>query len=98
MAMSDPINVIIKKEFIPLLLNSNKERTIDEKVNLSLAIFLYTEKSVTLERASELAGKSVKEFVKILIQHSIPWAEYTEEHKRQDDNTIQFILEEEMND
>ncbi|WP_407270389.1 hypothetical protein [Radiobacillus sp. PE A8.2] len=29
-----------------------------------------------------------------LIDHTIHWAEYTEDHKKQDDETIEFILKE----
>ncbi|WP_449598494.1 hypothetical protein [Niallia sp. Marseille-Q9988] len=32
--------------------------------------------------------------MQILINHNIHWAEYTEEHKKQDDETIDFILKE----
>jgi predicted HTH domain antitoxin len=88
-------NINIKPEFIALLTNSKTDKSIDDKVNLSIAIFLFTEKTVSLARAAELAGKSLGDFIDILIKHNIPWAEYTEEHKSQDDATIQYILEEE---
>ena len=87
--------ITIKPEFLPLLAKSKADKTIDDKVNLSIAVFLFTERAVTLARAAELAGKSVGEFINILINHNIPWAEYTEEHKRQDDDAIQYILGEE---
>jgi predicted HTH domain antitoxin len=88
-------NINIKPEFLSLLANSKTDKSIDDKVNLSIAIFLFTEKTLSLARAAELAGKSLGDFIDILIEHNIPWAEYTEEHKIQDDATIQFILEEE---
>lgn len=88
-------NINIKPEFIPLLANSQTDKSITDKVNLSIAIFLFTEKAISLARAAELAGKSLVDFIHILTYHNIPWAEYTEEHKNQDDTTVQFILEEE---
>ncbi len=88
-------NISIKPEFVDLLINSKVDKSIDDKVNLSIAIFLFTEKTVSLARAAELAGKSLGDFIDILIEHNIPWAEYTEEHKSQDDATIKYILEEE---
>ncbi|MGN8844889.1 UPF0175 family protein [Niallia sp. HCP3S3_B10] len=56
-------------------------------------VFVYCEK-ITLARAAELGGKSISDFIQILINHNIHWAEYTEEHKKQDDETIDFILKE----
>jgi predicted HTH domain antitoxin len=88
-------NIAIKPEFLSLLACSKADKSIDDKVNLSIAVFLFTEKALSLARAAELAGKSLGDFVNILIDHNIPWAEYTEEHKSQDDATIQYILEEE---
>jgi predicted HTH domain antitoxin len=49
------------------------------------------QKKVTLARAAELAGKSLSDFVQILIAHNIHWAKYTEEHKNQDDETIELL-------
>lgn len=86
-----PVN--IKSDILSLLSNSKNDKTLDENINLSLAIYLYTAKTITLARAAELSDKSVNEFIAILIDHNIPWAEYTEEHKRQDDETIRYILE-----
>ena len=88
-------NINIKPEFIPLLASSQTDKSIADKVNLSIAIFLFTENAISLARAAELAGKSLGDFINILTSHNIPWAEYTEEHKNQDDATIQYILEEE---
>lgn len=85
----------IKPEFLTLLACSKYDKSIDEKVNLSLAMFLFTERAITLARAAELAGISIGNFVSVLISHNISWAEYTDEHKEQDDATIQYILEEE---
>lgn len=86
-----PVN--IKSDILSLLSNSKNDKTLDENINLSLAIYLYTAKTITLARAAELSDKSVSEFIEILIDHNIPWAEYTEEHKRQEDETIRYILE-----
>jgi predicted HTH domain antitoxin len=49
------INININPGFLSLLANSKTKYSIDEKINLSLAIFLFTERAITLARASELA-------------------------------------------
>ena len=83
----------INPEFLALLKGQN-ESSVNEDVNLSIAMFLFTAKRVTLARAAELAGISLSDFIQVLIDHNIHWAEYTEEHKKQDDETIEFILKE----
>ncbi|SFE58055.1 Predicted antitoxin, contains HTH domain [Alteribacillus iranensis] len=94
MAMEDSkARVGINPEFLPFLKGKNVH-SIDEDVNLSLAIYLFTAKKLTLARAAELCGKSLSDFIQILMDHNIHWAEYTKEHKEQDDETIEWILKE----
>ncbi|TFJ91384.1 hypothetical protein E4U82_17910 [Lentibacillus salicampi] len=94
MAMDDSnAKVLINPEFLPFLKGKNVS-SVDEDVNISLAMYLFTARELTLARAAELCGKSLLDFVDILIDHNIHWAEYTEEHKKQDDETIKFILKE----
>ncbi|MBM4765130.1 hypothetical protein GNT69_23125 [Bacillus sp. B15-48] len=94
MAMEESkAKVGINPEFLPFLKGKNVE-SIDEDVNLSLAMYLFTARKLTLARAAELCGKSLSDFIEILIDHNIHWAEYTDEHKKQDDETIEFILKE----
>lgn len=83
----------INPEFLPFLKGKNVN-SVDEDVNLSLAIYLFTARKLTLARAAELCGKSLSDFIQILMDHNIHWAEYTYEHKDQDDETIEFILKE----
>ena len=91
-------NISIKPEFYPYLVESKVGKTITEKVNLSIAIFLFTDKKITLAKAAELADKSIRELIDILASHDVPWAEYTNEHKVDDDETIKCILGEIKND
>ncbi len=99
MAMEESkAKVGINPEFLPFLKEKNED-LINSDVNLSLAMYLFTAKRITLARAAELAGKSLSDFIQVLIDHNIHWAEYTDDHKKQDDETIQFILkEDEKND
>lgn len=91
------LNVNISTEFLPYLVEHNSENSIDEKVNLSLAIFLFTERAVTLARAAELAGRSPAQFIHILTNHNISWSEFTQENLKQDEASLQFILGVEKN-
>ena len=68
--------------------------SLEEKVNVSLAISLFAGKQVSLARAAELANKSLTSFMDILKRINIPWSEYTEEIKDSDDLAIKLILEE----
>lgn len=65
-----------------------------EVVQLSLAIFLFVEKKVSLERAAELSGLSFLKFLDVLKRNRIPWGEYTEEHFAQDREFINDWFEE----
>ncbi|HEX3048186.1 MAG TPA: UPF0175 family protein [Bacillota bacterium] len=86
------LNININPEFLTLLAKSKINQSIDEKINLSLAIFLFTERAITLARAAELAGLGLGDFVNVLTSHNIYWSEYTNERMEQDEQTIQYIL------
>lgn len=60
-------------------------------------MYLYTAKKLTLARAAELSGKKISDFIQILIDHNIHWAEYTDEHKKEDDETIEYVIREDGN-
>lgn len=83
----------LPQEFIPLLSKMTGD-TIEKKVKISLAINLFVNKTVTLEKASELSGESLIGFIGILNDQEISWLEYTEDHKQQDDKVIRQILNE----
>lgn len=95
---SPKFQVSLPEEFKSLINKWSTGQTLDEKVKLSLAIGLFAGKMVTLARAAELAGKPLIDFIVILKQQGIPWMEYAEEEKRQDDLAIRRILEEKGND
>lgn len=86
-------NVYVPPEIIYILEKSVNGKSLDEKVRLSLAIGLFVEKTVTLEKASELAGESISSFIDLLRAKRIPWIEYTEEHVAEDELAIQKYLD-----
>lgn len=87
-------NVRIPEEFIKILSKTGVGKSIDEKVKLSLAISLFLEKTVTLEKASELSGKPLANFIEILQSKGIPWMDYTEENIEEDDFAIRKYFDE----
>jgi len=69
-------------------------KSLDEKVQLSLAVNLYLNKHVTLEKAAHLSSQSIVDFMDTLKQQKIPWGEYTWDHKEQDDPVITKMQDE----
>ncbi|NPV27781.1 MAG: hypothetical protein HPY81_10175 [Firmicutes bacterium] len=69
-------------------------KTLADKIRISLAIGLFVERSVSLERAAELAGQPLGHFIDILRSKGISWAEYTEEMMGQDEFAVKKFLEE----
>ncbi|WP_246110763.1 UPF0175 family protein [Thermosediminibacter litoriperuensis] len=43
---------------------------------------------MTLEKAAELAGKPLANFIEILKSKGIPWMDYSKEHVNEDDFAI----------
>ena len=80
----EKFQVSIPNEFLPLLKHLSAGKSVDETIRLSLAISLFVERAVTLERAAELSGLSLTEFMSVLQKKGIAWGEYTEEHFLQD--------------
>lgn len=80
-------------EFLPLLDKINGD-SIDQKVRLAFAINLFAKKAVSLEKAAELSGETLVDFMDILKEQGLPWGEYTEEHMGQDDMVIKKMLKE----
>ncbi|MEW9093575.1 MAG: UPF0175 family protein [Clostridiaceae bacterium] len=85
-------NIRIYEDIIPIVNMLNGGKTIDEKVNVSIAIGLFAGKMVTLARAAELSKLSLGEFIDVLKDRGIPWGEYTEENERMDEVAMKNFL------
>ncbi|MFC4766960.1 UPF0175 family protein [Effusibacillus consociatus] len=85
----DKFQVSIPNDFLPVLQHLSEGKSVDETIRVSLAISLFVERAVTLERAAELSGLSLMDFMSVLRKKGIPWGEYTEEHFLQDQAFIQ---------
>lgn len=87
------MNVHLPDEIISILEKSGNGKNLNDKVRLSLAIGMFVEKTVTLERASELAGRSLSNFIDILRAKGIPWMEYTNDHVVDDEQAMQKYVD-----
>jgi predicted HTH domain antitoxin len=85
-------NIKVYDDIIPIINMLNGGKTIDEKVNVSIAVGLFAGKVVTLARAAELSKISLSEFIDILKDRGITWGEYTEEDEKMDDAAIKNLL------
>lgn len=85
----EELDVKISKELIPYICTIKDGRTVSDKTNFSLVLGLFASQVITLEKAAELAGRSVWDFMEILKAYHIPWGEYTEEEMQMDDAVIE---------
>ncbi len=90
--MSEELNNKILYDFLPLIKNVDLGNNLDDKLRLTLSIGLFVERIISLERASELSGKTLNEFIDILNTKKIAWNEYTAEHIKHDDEAIKNYI------
>ena len=62
-------------------------------MTFSAIVGLFAAKAVTLEKAAELMGKSVWDFMDILKEYQIPWGECTEEGLQMDASAVEKLAE-----
>ena len=83
----------LPEELLPFLDKINGD-SMNQKVRVAFAINLFSRKIVSLEKAAELSGETLVDFMDILKEQRYPWGEYTEEHLQQDDRVIRKIMKE----
>ena len=88
---TEELEIKVSKELIPYICTIKDGHTVSDKTNFSLILGLFASQVVTLEKAAELAGKSVWDFMEILKSYHIPWGEYTEDEMQMDDIAIEKI-------
>lgn len=76
--MKDPV-ITLSDKLTPYIYTMKDGNTIEDKVNIFLIMGMFASKTISLEKASELTGKSICDFVDFLKKYQIPWGEYTEE-------------------
>ena len=63
-------------------------------MRVAFAINLFAQKTDSLEKAAELSGETLVDFMDILKEQGYPWGEYSEEHLHQDERVIRKIMKE----
>lgn len=87
----DSVKVTIQDNILPYLQGINDGDDLADKANFSIVIGLFAAKMITLEKAAELAGKSIWNFIDTLKEHQIPWGEYTEEDMQMDEFALKKL-------
>ncbi|WP_160680578.1 UPF0175 family protein [Clostridium sp. C8-1-8] len=87
------VDIKVSEALIPFINKIGPGKSLDDKVNLSIAIGLFVSRNVTLARAAELAELSIGEFIDVLTRQGIAWGEYSEEMEKMDDISVENLLE-----
>lgn len=87
------VDVHIPENLVPYLYTIKDGKDVSEKLVLNTVIGLFLSKTITLEKAAELANKSIWNFVDLLKEQQIPWGDYSEDALRMDDLTLSKIAD-----
>ena len=88
------IHLNLPLDIVELIGNLGTSKSIDENIKQSIAIALFTSRSVSIARAAQVAEIPLSEFICLLKSKKIPWSEYTDEEMFMDELTIQDIKKE----
>lgn len=85
------VDIAISEDLVPYLYTLKDGKTVSDKLTLSAVVGLFASRVVTLEKAAELTGKSVWDFIDILKAYQIPWGDCTEEDLQMDENALEKL-------
>lgn len=92
------VDCSLPSDVITLIEDLGLSKSIDKNIKTSIAIALFTSKSVSLARAAEISELPLADFMFLLKNKNIPWSEYTEDELRLDEVFIKdYKTEEEEN-
>ena len=86
-------HVSLPQNLQPFVSNVRAGDGVNEKTALLIIEGLLLSGTVTLEKAAELAGMNIMEFMDILKAQDLPWGSYTEEEYREDLSTLELLKE-----
>ena len=75
------VDVAISEELVPYLNMIKDGKDIEDKLTLAAVFGLFVAKLITLEKAAELTGKRVCDFIGILEAYEIPWCDCAGEQR-----------------
>lgn len=78
----------IPGELVHLLAEFAHGKSNDDNVRISLAVGLFLAKTVSLGKASEIAGLPLNDFIFLLKTNNIPWKDYCTEDLFMDEQII----------
>lgn len=84
-------NIVVPEELAPYLYTIKDGTTLNDKATLSVILGLFAAKTITLEKAAELAGKNILDFIDILKDYQIPWGEYGKEELEMDEAALEKL-------
>lgn len=92
----DKIKVDLKlsNDLIPLIEDLGLSKSLNDNITISIAIALFTSKSVSLSRTAEIAEMDLMDFMILLKNKNIPWNEYTEDEFRFDQIALKDFKDE----
>lgn len=88
--MKDSV-ITLSDKLTPYIYTMKDGDTIEDKVNIFLIVGMFASRTISLEKAAELAGKSIWDFVDFLKKYQIPWGEYTEDGAELDNISIEKL-------
>lgn len=85
------VDITISEDLVPYLYTLKDGKTVSDKLTLSAVVGLFASNVVTLEKAAELTGISVWDFIDILKTYGIPWGDCIEEDLQMDDVALEKL-------
>jgi predicted HTH domain antitoxin len=88
------VDLNISNDLIPLIEDLGLSKSLNDNITISIAIALFTSRSVSLARAAEIAEMELADFMTLLKNKNIPWSEYTEDEFRLDEIALKDFKDE----
>jgi predicted HTH domain antitoxin len=88
------VDLNLSNDLIPLIEDLGLSKSLSGNITISIAIALFTSKSVSLARAAEIAEMDLADFMTLLKNKNIPWNEYTEDEFHFDQNALKDFKDE----
>jgi len=88
------VDLNLSNDLIPLIEDLGLSKSLNDNITISIAIALFTSKSVSLSRAAEIAEMGLADFMTLLKNKNIPWNEYTEDEFRLDEIAVKDFKDE----